>query len=190
MVRRVFPDKIKKGNKTGPKTKYDPDTTPQLCFNLALLGLMNVEIASVLQIPVKTLELWLQTYPILLKNIRDGKRIADANVAQALYKSATGFSVDDTFIAIYKGKPVIVPIKKYYPPNTGAAIFWLKNKTRDNKFVFSDNFDLKLAKEETIKLDLINTDLSDFSEQELVVLKKLTSKIKIDAGQKEEGAKE
>lgn len=49
--------------------------------------------------------------------LKRGKEIADREVENALFKSATGF---------------IGPDDKYYPPNTTAQIFWLKNRKKDD----------------------------------------------------------
>ena len=38
---------------------------------------------------------------------------------------------EDVEIFQYQGEPVIVPVKKYYPPDTGAAMAWLKNRKTD-----------------------------------------------------------
>lgn len=49
--------------------------------------------------------------------LKRGKDIADREVENALFKSATGF---------------VGPDEKYYPPNTTAQIFWLKNRKHED----------------------------------------------------------
>lgn len=48
--------------------------------------------------------------------LKESKDVADREVENALFKSATGF---------------VGPDEKYYPPNTTAQIFWLKNRKHD-----------------------------------------------------------
>ena len=49
--------------------------------------------------------------------LKESKDVADREVENALFKSATGF---------------MGPDDKYYPPNTTAQIFWLKNRKQDD----------------------------------------------------------
>ncbi|SDY78220.1 hypothetical protein [Nitrosomonas sp. Nm33] len=60
--------------------------------------------------------------------LRRGKLIADAKVAEALYKMAIGYSHPETHIARQGGKVIKIEITKRYLPNTKACIFWLKNR--------------------------------------------------------------
>lgn len=57
--------------------------------------------------------------------------MADANVADRLYQRAMGFEHDSEEIKVVEGSIERVPIRKIYPPDTVAAIFWLKNRQRD-----------------------------------------------------------
>jgi len=164
-------------HKTGPKTAYDPYETPALCYRLALLGLTNEEIAATLQIKLQTFTLWINQYDALQEKLKEGRRIADGQVAQALFKRATGFTVEDTFITVQNGKPIVVPTEKYYPPDTAAAIFWLKSRTRQNAVPFVEKQDINLTKEEKVTLDMMNTDLSGYTDEELAVLNKLVKSL-------------
>ena len=49
--------------------------------------------------------------------LKESKDTADREVENALFKSATGF---------------VGPDEKYYPPNTTAQIFWLKNRKHED----------------------------------------------------------
>ena len=75
-----------------------------------------------------------------LESLKKGKNIADANVASRLYNRAIGYNCKATKFATSNGK--ITDSKEFiehYPPDTTAAIFWLKNrqpeKWRDKKEV-------------------------------------------------------
>ena len=57
--------------------------------------------------------IWKKKYAPIGDALKKGKEVVDIEVENALYKSATGF---------------VGPDGKYYPPNTTAQIFWLKNR--------------------------------------------------------------
>lgn len=57
-----------------------------------------------------------------------GKGAADAAVASKLFHRATGYEHPEDDIRAVNGEIVITPTIKHYPPDTTAAIFWLKNR--------------------------------------------------------------
>ena len=63
-----------------------------------------------------------------MASLKSGKEIADATVASKLYHRAIGYDHDDVHIYNCKGEVTLTPIKKHYPPDTVACIFWLKNR--------------------------------------------------------------
>lgn len=97
-------------------------------FKLALMGATNEKIADALGISVKTLETWTRTKPEFKGAIVKGRTEADAAVAHSLYKKAVGY-YKRTEKATAKGD--VVSVKEFYPPDTASAIFWLKNRQRD-----------------------------------------------------------
>jgi len=163
--------------KTGPKSLYDPKFHPKMAHRLALLGLTRREIAAAFHIRLDSFEKWLMQHPELLESIREGQRIADANVARAIYRKATGFYQPVEVIISKNKQSEVVQMMKYFPPDTQAAIFWLKNRTRMNQFTWSDRVDFSLEFQEQQALDLATLDLSDLSEKELLLLQKLVGKI-------------
>lgn len=62
---------------------------------------------------------------------KKGKAVADAEVSDRLYQRAMGFVAPDIDIRVIENRIVETPLKKYYPPDTTAAIFWLKNRQKD-----------------------------------------------------------
>jgi hypothetical protein len=67
-----------------------------------------------------------------LESIKKGKEQADAKVAESLFKRANGYTCPDVDIKVIDKEVVITKLKKHYPPDTIAAIFWLKNRQKDN----------------------------------------------------------
>ena len=76
-------------------------------------GLTDKQIAHNMGISRKTLAEWKKKYAPIGDALKNSKEVVDIEVENALYKSATGF---------------VGPDGKYYPPNTTAQIFWLKNR--------------------------------------------------------------
>lgn len=64
--------------------------------------------------------------------LKSWKAEADARVERSLYERACGFSHPDTHVSNYQGDVTLTPIVKHYPPDTTAAIFWLKNRDPQN----------------------------------------------------------
>ena len=116
-------------------------------FKLALMGATNEKIADAFGISVKTLETWTRTKPEFRGAIVKGRTEADAAVAHSLYKKATGY-YKRSEKATAKGD--VVTVREYYPPDTASAIFWLKNRQKDqwkDKHDVNHNHTLSLAQE-------------------------------------------
>lgn len=80
-------------------------------------GLIDKQIYKNMGISRTTFYKWKSENSEFADLLKRGKEIADREVENALFKSATGF---------------IGPDDKYYPPNTTAQIFWLKNRKKDD----------------------------------------------------------
>jgi len=111
----------------GRPTKYRPEYAQQV-EHLCLLGLTDKEIADYLGVAESTLNKWKNDFPEFSESIKKGKTFADGAVAGALYNRALGYSHPEDDIRSVGGEIVITPTIKHYPPDTGAAIFWLKNR--------------------------------------------------------------
>jgi len=75
-----------------------------------------------------TWNLWKQEFPEFSGSLEAGKEEADSVVAQSLFHRATGYSHPDVDIKLFKGKIITTKLTKHYPPDSTAAIFWLKNR--------------------------------------------------------------
>ena len=74
---------------------------------------------------------WKKVHSEFSEALRDWKVEADSRVERSLYERATGYSHPEDKIFNDDGEPLIVPTVKHYPPDTTAAIFWLKNRQKD-----------------------------------------------------------
>ncbi len=111
----------------GRPTLYRDDH-PERARKLALLGLTDAEIAEIFGVHEDTLNEWKNVHPEFSVSLNAGKVPADAEVAASMYHRACGYSHPDVHVALFEGKAVITPLTKYYPPDTGAAMSWLKNR--------------------------------------------------------------
>lgn len=94
------------------------------------LGATDKELADFFDIAESTLNLWKTEHPKFMESIKKGKEQADAEVAEKLFKRATGYSHPDVDIKVVNDEIVTTRLTKHYPPDTAAAIFWLKNRQK------------------------------------------------------------
>lgn len=133
MSKRATEEKTAKRSRKGVggrPSKYDPEKTPEQAYKLCLLGATDKELADFFGVAESTLNKWKIDYPEFSEALNRGKVDADARVAQSLYHRALGYEHPDTDIRVVNGEIVITPTIKRYPPDTAAAIFWLKNRQR------------------------------------------------------------
>ena len=62
--------------------------------------------------------------------MQEGRDVADADVAQSLLHKAKGFTHPDGKVLTIAGEAQQVEYNRYFPPDTQAAIFWLRNRRR------------------------------------------------------------
>jgi hypothetical protein len=98
---------------------------------LCKLGATDRELADFFEVSEKTLNNWKLENEEFLQSLKIGKDDADNRVERSLFARATGYEHPDTDIRVIEGQIVETPIIKRYPPDTTAAIFWLKNRKRE-----------------------------------------------------------
>jgi len=143
----------------GRPTKYKKEYCEQ-AYKLCLLGATDKELSDFFEIDEKTLNNWKHDYPEFLQSLKDGKVNADAKVAKSLYHRAIGFEHPDTEFATFQGK--ITDQKEYmkhYPPDTVAAIFWLKNRQSAK---WRDKQEIEQSGDSTVHIKL-EGDLKDWA---------------------------
>lgn len=98
---------------------------------LAKLGATDKELAESFEVTEATITNWKSAHPEFFASIKKGRQIADAEIASKLFHRATGYEHPEDDIRAVNGEIVITPTIKHYPPDTTAAIFWLKNRRPD-----------------------------------------------------------
>jgi len=122
------------------------------------LGATDKEMADFFGVAESTINNWKLEYPEFLESIKAGKDGADSNVANRLYQRAMGFEHDSEEIkVIYNNRTSQneverIPIRKIYPPDTTAAIFWLKNRQKDK---WRDKTEQEIKYPEGVKVNFI-----------------------------------
>ena len=136
----------------------------------ALLGATDKEIAEVIGVDINTFDYFKRTKADFARALKRGKMEADSKVAEALYKRACGFEMEEMDIRMYKGKIIKTPYMKKYPPDSWAAVKWLTIRQR------SHWTDIKVS--ETLQANLnVNTfDFKGLTTEELKMLKAMQLK--------------
>jgi hypothetical protein len=111
----------------GRPTDYREEYNLQV-EKLCKLGATDAEIANFFEVDEATINRWKIVHTEFCESIKRGKILADAEVADSLYKKAIGFTNEEVKIFQSDGKPLIVPFTAYYPPDTAAINIWLKNR--------------------------------------------------------------
>jgi hypothetical protein len=112
----------------GRPPKYRAEFIPIVARFCDKVAATDVEVADLLGVDVRTLYRWKAEYPQFRQALKLSKAPADDRVEVSLFKSATGYEVDETDIRVINGKVVKTTVRKHYPPVPTSMIFWLKNR--------------------------------------------------------------
>ncbi|WP_020604004.1 transposase [Spirosoma spitsbergense] len=163
-------------SKRGAPTKYKPEYAEEARKFCLLEGATDEELATSFGVSAKTIDNWKIKYPDFLRSVQEGKKIADANVAEGFYKRAVGIEFTEvTRELIANELTVTKEVTKLIPPDPGAALNWLKNrqpaKWRDK---------VEVAHSGKIETN----DLSHLSDEQLnLLLSELQTKVNRDTNQ-------
>jgi hypothetical protein len=108
-------------------TKFKQEFIAQ-AEKLCRLGATDQEVADFLEVEVRTLYRWKADNEAFCQALKAGKDVADDRVERSLFARANGYEHDEVDIRVVANAIVQTPVRKYYPPDTTAAIFWLKNR--------------------------------------------------------------
>lgn len=116
---------------TGRPTKYKEEY-PGKAYKLCLLGATDDQLADFFEVDTATINRWKKSHPEFCESLKKGKDQADSVIAESLYNRAKGYQHEEDKIFNNNGKAMVVPTIKHYPPDTVAAIFWLKNRQKEH----------------------------------------------------------
>lgn len=117
----------------GRPSTYDPAYSGQVA-KLAILGATDQEVADFFDVDVRTIYRWKHEYPEFCQALKTGKEVADERVERSLYQRAIGYEQEEVKIFMPSGasEPVYAPFRAKVASDTTAAIFWLKNRRKDD----------------------------------------------------------
>lgn len=118
-------------SKEEPKKRGQPskfEKVKDIVIRLAKYGLTDKQMAEIIGVTEQTVNNWKKANPSFFESLKSEKEIADAKVERSLFERATGYSHAEDKIFNDNGQALVVSTIKHYPPDTTAAIFWLKNR--------------------------------------------------------------
>lgn len=116
----------------GRPTSYKAEYAKQ-AKKLAELGATDQEVADFFEVDVRTVYRWKHDHDAFCQALKAGKDVADDRVERSLYQKAIGYEQEEVkiFMPANKEEPVYAPYRAKIAPDTTAAIFWLKNRRKD-----------------------------------------------------------
>lgn len=132
----------------GAPSKYKKrfaDEARKLC----LLGAKDTDLAEFFGVCERTINYWKKEFPDFLQSIKKGKDLADAKIAESLYLRALGYEHHEEKVFCHGEKIITHRTTKKYPPETAAAIFWLKNRQKGK---WKDKQDIDISGDLSITL--------------------------------------
>jgi hypothetical protein len=111
----------------GRDSKYRVEFNEQ-ARKLCLLGAVDAELADFFGVTETTINNWKLKHPAFLESIREGKTIADAEVADSLYRRATGENIIVEKLVKRGDEYEKVFLKQFVPGDVAAQRLWLLNR--------------------------------------------------------------
>ena len=136
--------------KRASTTKYHAKYVPLLAEMMAGAGLLNKDMAEILDINPDTLYRWQKVHPEFGEAVKRGKENPDKQVTATLFKEACGYWVEETDDEYSGDGRLIKRIvhKRWIRPMKTAYVFWLKNRL---PALWKDRQDIHLV-DETLAL--------------------------------------
>lgn len=117
-------------SKRGRPSKYREEF-PAQAAKLCMLGATDKELADFFEVTLSTISEWKVVHKEFSDALKEGKQLADAKVAESLFKRATGYTHKAVKIMAVGGSVVHEEYDEHYPPDATSMIFWLKNRRPD-----------------------------------------------------------
>lgn len=117
----------------GRPSSYSSDFARQ-AEKLCNLGATDQELADFFEVDVRTIYRWKHDHQEFCHALKSGKDVADERVERSLYQRAIGYEQDEVkiFMPANAPAPVYAPFRAKVAPDVTAAIFWLKNRRKED----------------------------------------------------------
>jgi len=111
------------------KSKYKSEFA-KMARILAEQGATDDILADAFSVSTSAIKGWYSAHPEFGTAVREGKNaVFDPKVERSLAQRALGYTVDTEEVKILANGAIIrYPVRKHFPPDTTACIFWLKNR--------------------------------------------------------------
>ena len=114
----------------GRPTAYKAQFAAQ-AKKLCQLGATDLELAEFFEVDVRTIYRWKHDHDDFCQALKVGKDVLDDRVERSLYQRAVGYSFQSEKIFHFQGLITRADCIEHVPPDTGAAMSWLKNRRGD-----------------------------------------------------------
>ena len=119
---------------TGRRPRGRPSTYQDSYARMARIicskGGTDADLSEAFSVSITQIQHWQTMHPEFGAAVRYGKaEVFDPKVERALAQRALGYTIDCEEVKVNKDGDVIrYPIRKHFPPDVTACIFWLKNR--------------------------------------------------------------
>lgn len=116
----------------GRPSSYKPEYA-KIAAAATRAGLTDKELADVFEVSERTIHRWKLDHEDFCQSLKIGKDVADDRVERSLFQMAIGYEQEEVKIFMPAGatEPVYAPYTAKVAPSPTAAIFWLKNRRKD-----------------------------------------------------------
>lgn len=120
-------------DRRGRPDQYEPDYA-RMAQAHCKLGATDAELADLFNVGTATIHNWIARHKDFAEAIRAGMlEVFSPRVVRALGQRAIGYAIDVEEVKVMKdGDLVRYTVRKHYPPDVTACIFWLKNRDPKN----------------------------------------------------------
>ena len=120
-------------DRRGRPDQYQPDYARQAMAHCKL-GATDSDLANLFECSIGTIHNWLVKHKEFSEAVKTGMmEYFSPRVARSLAQRAIGYAIDVEEVKITKdGDEIRYTVRKHYPPDVTACIFWLKNRDPEN----------------------------------------------------------
>lgn len=129
---------------------YNPEEHPRLAESFARLGASVADMAAAFGVEPEHVAAWMEEHAEFRRAVTRGSVWSDMEVAESLFKRATGYIIEEDKIVKTPDGYEVVPIRKHIPSAIAAATWWLKNRRRTE---WSDRPETGAGENEKMEID-------------------------------------
>lgn len=120
------------GNKGGGRPTVYKAEYVKIAAKLYELGATDYEVAQAFEVSEGTIRNWQAKHIEFSTAAKNGKTLNDDRVERSLYHKAVGYTFTSEKVFQFQGQIVRAQTVEHVPPDTTAAIFWLKNRRKED----------------------------------------------------------